>query len=164
MRAKLSTSKCLKTVKEYDPIITLNKPIISVCSNEKSFHSKAYIITDIKQSSVSQALLTELIANSAIPLGFRDSNRTKCFSEGWQWTPKLRAPCLFLFYWVCQQHSTLLSCETKIWEMYFHVSKVIFLLVYFMKSCMLICLLWSTWMRNDSSILSISLLLIIENI
>lgn len=65
---------------------------------------------------MSQALLTESIANSAIPLGFRDSNRTKCFSEGWQWTPKLRVPCLFLFYWVCQQHSTLLSCETRIWE------------------------------------------------
>lgn len=65
---------------------------------------------------MSQALCTESMANSATPLGFRDSNRTKCFSEGWQWTPKLRVPCLLLFYWVCQQHSTLLSCETRIWE------------------------------------------------
>ena len=67
-------------------------------------------------------------------------------------------------YWVCQQHSTRLSCKAGLWKVYLHASDLIFLQVYFIWTCVFIYVLWSTWIRDDSNILTVSLLLITENI
>lgn len=134
------------------PLLQFTGPLLQSAQLRNLFivKSTSHLIRNL--SSVSHALLVESILNSATPLGFRDSGRTKCFSEGWWWTPKLTLPCLFLFYWVCQQHSTLLSCETGYGKVYFQVSNAIFLLVCFRETCVFMYLLWSTWIRNDWSI------------
>lgn len=80
----------------------------NVCSNKQSFHCKAGITADIKQLKLSVSSSTcRICSQLGNSTGIQGQQHDQVLFRGWQWTPKLRVPCLFLYDWVCQQHSTL---------------------------------------------------------
>lgn len=134
----------------------------NVSSNKQSFHCKAGITADIKQLKPSVSSSTcRVFSQLSNSTGIQGQQHDQVLFRGWEWTPKLRVPSLFSYDWVCQQHSTRQWHEARIWKVYSHDSNLIFLLIDFIEICVFIYLLWSTCIRNDSSVL---LLLLIENI
>lgn len=69
---------------------------------------------------------------------------------------------LVYFYFIESVSSSQHYCHKELGyaKMYFHASNIILLLVHFMETHVFIYLLWSIWIGNDSSVLSVSLLTI----